>query len=122
MRKLAFIIVLAIVFVSCNKSESKGTPGLWIRIENKTTIHLPDLKIGDVNYGDLAIGATTEYKLITQVMYTPVCQFTKNGREFYAGLLICGTPPLPPAPEAGYYTFSVQPENGGYHQIVVTKQ
>jgi hypothetical protein len=121
MKTLTFIILSSILFLSCSKTEIQEKHEVWVRLENKTTEDLEELKIGEVQYGDLADDGITEYKLMTMEIRGPGCQFSKNGDTINIYYPFCGTP-MPPVYESGYYTFTIHPITNGYHYIILSKQ
>jgi hypothetical protein len=122
MKLLAFILLSSLVLVSCSKSNTEESQDVWIRLENKTTVALEDMKVGEVPYGNLVVDGITEYKIITQPLYAPTCQFSKNGDPINIAVWLCGTPPLPPTIQPGYYTFTIEINTSGYPIITFTKQ
>jgi hypothetical protein len=53
--------------------------------------------------------------------YAGYCAYSINGVESSTFNGICGTP-MPPPFDADFYTFTIEPANGGYNMLTVTKQ
>jgi hypothetical protein len=118
MKLLVILLSGIFLFTSCNKSEEDE--GVWIRIINNTSVGFELAKIGNTNYGTIGSQQTTEYLKVTDPVYAPYCQFILAGQPVFAGYGICGTPPLPPPIEDGYYTFRVDPAQG-YFMVVMSR-
>jgi hypothetical protein len=62
MKKLTVLLFLfALILSSCEK---KAEPTNMLRIKNLMTTSATNLIVGDVNFGTVAAGATTEYKAV----------------------------------------------------------
>ena len=118
MKQLLVIAVGLFFLASCSKNEGDKAPGVWIRLENKTSITLEAARVGDAVYGDVETSTVTDYQLVTTPIYAGYCSFEIEGQQTGAGYGICGTPPLPPPLKSGYYTFRVVPAQGYFTVII----
>ena len=118
MKQLLIFVATVLFLSSCSKNENDNAPGVWIRIENKTSIVLESARVGDAVFGDVASTNVTDYQLVTTPIYAGFCSFEIDGQLTGAGYGICGTPPMPPPLKNGYYTFRVEPAQG-YFTVVI---
>jgi hypothetical protein len=118
MKNLFFIAVSLLFFTSCSKNENDEEPGVWVRLENKTSVVLESARVGDTNYGNVGSSNVTDYQLVTTPIYVGFCTFEIGGQFTSAGYGICGTPPMPPPLKNGYYTFRVEPAQGFFTVVI----
>lgn len=86
MKHIFPIVLLALViFDSCNKPPEDG---ILIRIRNNTSTNFISASTAAENFGSINAGNVTAYKSFEKVIAYP-------GATLYAGMLYCGTPPLP---------------------------
>ena len=117
--KQFLVIAVSILFIaSCSKNENDNVPGVWIRLENKTSVVLESARVGDAVYGNIESSSVSDYQLVTTPIYAGYCTFELGGHLTGAGYGICGTPPMPPPLKNGYYTFRVEPAQG-YFTVVI---
>ena len=121
--KRSYILLPLLLFIfSCGKTDIDKHPSqVFVRIQNAAGFTLENAHLAAVTYGTLLPGITTEYKVLNEPIYGAYCNYNVNAEEVFAGYGICGSP-LPPAFEAGYYTFTIQAPVDGFSGIVVTKQ
>ncbi len=98
-----------------------GTDKVQVRIKNSAGHILENVTIGNIAYGDIFPGQSTEYKTLDQPIYAGFCTFTLDSVQSFAGVGVCGTPPPSPF-SSGYYTFKILPVNNGYYPIDVVKR
>ena len=121
-RIFALLLCFALLF-GCNKDENEIISGeVWVRLENAASFTLEDATVGSVSYGNVMVGEVTEYKQVNGPIYSGYCSFMIDGTQSAAGYGICGTPPLPPPFESGYYTFKVESTGAGFNVVTVTKR
>ena len=118
MKRLLIIVASIFFLISCSKNENDNATGVWIRLENKTSVVLESARVGDAGYGNVESNKVTDYQLVTTPIYAGFCSFEIGGQVTSAGYGICGTPPLPPPLKNGYYTFRVEPAQG-YFTVVI---
>lgn len=119
--KYVFILLAVIVvfFSSCKKEEN--AKDVWVRIENTSTNPIEFVSIGNVDYGNINPSSTSDYKIISEKIYSAFCNFKIANEIKYAGYFFCGTP-SPAAFEPGYYTFKILPSLNGFYGITVNKE
>jgi hypothetical protein len=110
MKKLFFLLLTAITFVSCSKSDKgeKETTVL-IRVKNQTNVPFAAVSAAQSEFGAVNPGAVTSYKSLKDVVAYPGALLVVNREKvdtIYAGLLYCGTPPIPML-ENGKYTLEI---------------
>jgi hypothetical protein len=120
MKLLCFFSVAVLLF-ACNKTDIKKNQLVQARIKNSTTSTLQNATAGGASYGNIQPGAETVYKIIATPIYAGYCAYSINGVESCTFNGICGTP-MPPPFDADFYTFTIEPANGGYNMLTVTKQ
>lgn len=122
MNKLFVMLGVLMIMIACNKQNIENQDGVWIRIENKSTVTMTSIKIGDTIYNDLPKNTTSAYKLIEFPIYAAYCNFKVNGKDAWTGYGICGTP-MPPPFEPGYYTFKIgSTATSDFYSIEVEKR
>jgi hypothetical protein len=123
MKKYPFLFLLTALFFGCRKEKKEfDTNEVWVQIENATNFTFENASVGDINYGNIIAGSITEYKQMANPIYSAYCHFMKNGELSGAGYGICGTPPLPPSFEPGYYKFKVMVTGPDLNTITVIKR
>lgn len=109
MRKIIFILiaVLATAIMACNKNASKpNSQSVEVRIENAAKINFSDVIFNEGNFGTLPDGSLSEYKSFRDVTAYPGARIVLGKDTMWAGMLYCGTPPLPML-ENGRYTLKI---------------
>ena len=109
MKKIISLLLLVVIISSCHKdavTKTQNSDDVWIRIENTTGADLANAKVEGVDYGTVAPGSISEYKLITAPVYSPGCQFEVGGHANFAGNYFCAMPLLQRL-EGGRYTFRI---------------
>lgn len=93
MKHIFPIVLLALViFDSCNKPEEDG---ILIRIRNNTNTNFISASTAAENFGSINAGNVTAYKSFEKVIAYPGAMIVIANDTLYAGMLYCGTPPLP---------------------------
>ena len=105
MKLLLPILLLALVTsTSCNKPQEEDD--ILIRISNNTNTNFLFSSTAEVNFGSINAGTVTAYKTFKKVMAYPGARIVIAADTLYAGMLYCGTPPLPYL-EKGKYTLDI---------------
>lgn len=114
-------VIISLIFLSACKKEEAN---VFIRIQNSSVTQFTNLAIGDVEYGELSPLKTSRYQLMTQPIYSAFCTVSTGDGNFFIGVGICGTPPLPPAFANGKYTFIIKNSvsNPGYYDLEVKQE
>ncbi len=115
MKKVLFGLLMLCI-ISCSKNDipttevpkdgkipvSKTDPDLFsIRVENTLDIDLENVYIGDLDFGTVGSGVTTEYIEVEEMVNSHLEKLfmsAKVGEAYYnnlAGYGFCGTPPVP---------------------------
>ena len=93
MKLLLPILLLAFVtFISCNKPQEDG---ILIRVRNNTNANFIFSSTAEVSFGGINAGAVTAYKGFKKIIAYPGARIVIVADTLYAGMLYCGTPPLP---------------------------
>ncbi len=93
MKILSPILLLTFVTsTSCNKPQEDD---VLIRISNNTTTNFLFSSTAQISFGSIDAGAVTAYKTFKKVIAYPGARIVIAADTFYAGMLYCGTPPLP---------------------------
>ena len=119
MKLLLPILLLAIViFISCYKPEEDG---ILIRIKNNTNNNFMSASTAEVSFGSISAGTITAYKSFKNVIAYPGASIVIAADTLYAGMLYCGTPPLPYL-EKGKYKLDISADTttiNGFNAIYV---
>ena len=122
MKKLFTLLSFAAIILSCSKAKVNSDYGqVKVRFENATASTMRSVKITSVNYGNIPVGNTTVYRMLTEPIYAAYYTHLINDTETFTGYGVCGSP-MPPPFAAGYYTFRVEQDTAEYYRIIVTKQ
>lgn len=93
MKHISPVVLFAlIIFISCNKPKEDG---ILIRIRNNTNINFILASTASVSFGRINAGTITAYKTFEKVIAYPGARIVIANDTLYAGVLYCGTPPLP---------------------------
>ena len=93
MKHIFPVVLLAlIILISCNKPQEDG---ILIRIRNNTNTNFIYASTVDISFGSINAGTVTAYKTFEKVIAYPGARIVIANDTLYAGLLYCGTPPLP---------------------------
>ncbi|HEY6975871.1 MAG TPA: hypothetical protein VH396_06265 [Chitinophagaceae bacterium] len=113
-------LALMIFFFSAACQKDKAD--VFVRIQNSSATQFSDINVANVNYGSIPPSITSDYKLITEPIYAPLCAATISDSSFYIGYGVCGTP-LPSSFKGGKYTYVIKPSASsvGYYDIEVKK-
>lgn len=110
MKKLFLLLLAATTFTSCSKSDDgEKETNVLIRVQNQTTVPFESVSAAQSEFGVLNPGAVTSYKSLKDVVAYPGALLVINREKtdtIYAGLLYCGTPPIPML-ENGKYTLEI---------------
>lgn len=117
MKKLFLFLLAATTFASCSKSDNgENEATVLIRVQNQTTVPFVAVSAVQTEFGAIKPGALTSYKSLKDVMAYPGALLVINREKMdtiYAGMLYCGTPPIPML-ENGKYTLEVFKDAGTY--------
>ena len=89
---LPILLLVFVTFISCNKPQEDG---ILIRIKNNTNADFLFSSTAQISFGSIDAGAVTAYKTFKKVIAYPGARIVIAADTFYAGMLYCGTPPLP---------------------------
>ena len=119
MKHLLPILLLALMFsTSCNKAQEDG---ILIRIKNNTNNNFMSASTAEVSFGSISAGTITAYKSFKNVIAYPGASIVIAADTLYAGMLYCGTPPLPYL-EKGKYKLDISADTttiNGFNAIYV---
>jgi len=110
---LVVAICSAVLFTACSKSTALKNGAIQIRVENATTDNFQNLTAVEKNFGSVNAGAVTGYQSFEKVVAYPGASLVTAGNAVYAGLLYCGTGPLPYL-ETGKYKLQIFYDNLSY--------
>lgn len=108
MKQLLFILTLIVLFFSCKK-EPNDTH-LMMRIRNMSGSALSWTFASGKEFGAIKNGAVTDYKEFENINAYPHANVVADTDIIYAGMLYCGTPPIPML-ESGKYTLEIFRDN-----------
>ena len=103
---LAIAICSAVLFTACSKSTALKNGAIQIRVENATTDYFESLSAVQKNFGSVKAGSVTGYQSFEKVVTYPGASLVTAGNTIYAGLMYCGTGPLPYV-ESGRYKLQI---------------
>ncbi len=96
-----------IIFISCDKPKEDG---ILLRIRNNTSTNFIYASTASVSFGSINAGTITAYKTFGKVIAYPGASIVIANDTLYAGVLYCGTPPLPYL-EKGKYRLNISADN-----------
>jgi hypothetical protein len=106
--KYAFTLLLFPLLMSCKKE--KSDTHLMMRLKNITGQSFTYSSAASKEFVIIPTGAATAYKSFESIAAYPGATVTIDGETKYAGLLYCGTPPMPML-EDGKYTLEIFEDN-----------
>lgn len=105
MKHMILFLFIAVFATACSKS-SETDSEILVRVKNLTNVNFTSVDAIQVSFGTINAGATTDYKNFKEVVAYPGANLEIGEKMVYAGLLYCGTPPLPML-ENGRYTLEI---------------
>lgn len=119
MKHIFPIVLLALViFDSCNKPPEDR---IFIRIRNNTNTNFISTSTATENFGSINAGNVTAYKSFEKIIAYPGAMIVIANDTLYAGMLYCGTPPLPYL-EKGKYRLDISADTSsinGFNAVYV---
>ena len=117
MKHIFPVVLLAlIILISCNKPQEDG---ILIRIRNNTNTNFIYASTVDISFGSINAGTVTAYKTFEKVISYPGARIVIANDTLYAGLLYCGTPPLPYL-EKGKYRLDISVDTATINNFSAT--
>lgn len=108
MKKFIFLIMIATSFFNCSESNMNHKASIQIRLSNVSEYDFDHIVVntstGEVDYGNLAAGQTTDYKSFETAYAYAFVQLEIDGKTYTIQPIdYMGATPL----EAGNYTYQI---------------
>jgi len=92
---LTVSICCSVLFMACSKNTPLKDGEVLIRVENATTTDFQNIIVAEKKFGSVDAAVVTGYQSFKDVIAYPGANIVSATDTVYAGLLYCGTPPLP---------------------------